>query len=208
MPTRGGDGPSAAPDAFDRLWTPHRMAYIRGESKPADDSDGGVPVLPDPGAARRGGPGRRAAGELAFAVLNLHPYSPGHLMVCRYRHVADYADLTPDEAAEMAALTQQAIRALREVSRRRTASTSGMNQGGVAGAGIAAHLHQHVVPRWSGDANFMPIIGAHQDPARSCSPTPGSCSRTPGAQPAQTGVGRVCGGSAVPGRRRIAGFTT
>jgi ATP adenylyltransferase len=96
-------------------------------------------------------------GQSAYAVLNLYPYSPGHLMAVPYRHVADYADLTVDESTEIAALTQSAMRTLRQVSGPHGFNI-GMNQGAVAGAGIAAHLHQHVVPRWGGDTNFMPII--------------------------------------------------
>ena len=100
-----------------------------------------------------------ARGEHVFAVLNLYPYNPGHLLVCPYRHVADYTELDAPETAELAAFTQR-----RHAGDPRGSSSAhgfnlGMNQGGVAGAGIAAHLHQHVVPRWGGDANFMPVIG-------------------------------------------------
>jgi ATP adenylyltransferase len=144
-------------DELDRLWTPHRMAYIRGENKPADASSGEcpfcrIPTLPD----EEGLVVRR--GELAFAVLNLYPYAPGHLMVCPYRHIADYTETTDDEAAEIADLTRDAMRVVRSVSGA-AGFNIGMNQGHIAGAGIAAHLHQHVVPRWPGDQNFMPIIG-------------------------------------------------
>ena len=91
-------------------------------------------------------------------MLNLYPYAPGHLMVCPYRHIADYTETTDAEAAEMADLTRQAMRVVRSVSGA-DGFNIGMNQGPIAGAGIAAHLHQHVVPRWLGDQNFMPIIG-------------------------------------------------
>jgi ATP adenylyltransferase len=91
-------------------------------------------------------------------VLNLYPYNPGHLMVLPYRHVADYTDLTQAETAELAAFTQRAMRAVRAASGAHGFNV-GMNQGAVAGAGIAAHLHQHVVPRWGGDTNFMPVVG-------------------------------------------------
>ncbi|MGI8577579.1 MAG: HIT family protein [Nocardioidaceae bacterium] len=144
-------------DAFLRLWTPHRMAYIQGENKP--DSAGAdecpfctIPSLPDD----EGLIVRRSA--LAYAVLNLYPYSPGHLMVCPFRHVADYRDLTEAECAEVAALTRQSMTAIRSASGAQGFNI-GMNQGEVAGAGIAGHLHQHVVPRWGGDTNFMPVIG-------------------------------------------------
>jgi ATP adenylyltransferase len=99
-----------------------------------------------------------ARGGDVYAVLNLYPYNPGHLMVVPYRHVADYPDLTPTETGELAAFTQTAMRAVRAAGGAHGFNI-GMNQGGVAGAGIAAHLHQHVVPRWGGDTNFMPVVG-------------------------------------------------
>jgi ATP adenylyltransferase len=99
-----------------------------------------------------------ARGKVAYAVLNLYPYNSGHLMVCPYRHVADYTDLDAAETEELAALTKRAITALRKAGGAQGFNV-GMNLGGVAGAGIAAHLHQHIVPRWGGDTNFMPIVG-------------------------------------------------
>ncbi len=98
-----------------------------------------------------------ARGECCYVVMNLYPYSPGHLLVCPYRHVAAYVDTTPAEVAEMARLTRIALRALARVSHP-AGFNIGMNQGEVAGAGIGAHLHQHVVPRWLGDTNFLPIV--------------------------------------------------
>ena len=145
------------PDDLERLWTPHRMAYIRGENKPSDDSSPQCPFCRIPGLDDVDGLVVRR-GRLAFVVLNLYPYSPGHLMVCPYRHIPDYTDTTDEEAAEIADLTRQAMRVVRSVSGAGGFNV-GMNQGAVAGAGIAAHLHQHVVPRWVGDQNFMPIIG-------------------------------------------------
>lgn len=142
------------PDAFQRLWTPHRMVYIEGEGKPKGDSD--CPFCTSPRRSDEDGL-IVARGEHAFVVMNLFPYSPGHPLVCPYRHVADYTDLTDDEAREVAELTQQAMRALRTVSKPHGFNL-GMNQGDVAGAGIAMHLHQHVVPRWQGDMNFMPVV--------------------------------------------------
>ena len=145
------------PDDLDRLWAPHRIAYIRGENKPADDSAGECPFCRIPGLADDEGLVVHR-GELAYAVLNLYPYAPGHLMVCPYRHIPDYTETTDPEAAEIADLTKTAMRVVRSVSGARGFNI-GMNQGAVAGAGIAGHLHQHLVPRWPGDQNFMPIIG-------------------------------------------------
>jgi ATP adenylyltransferase len=79
-------------------------------------------------------------------------------MTVPYRHVADYTDLSPAETAELGELTKQAMTALRTASGAQGFNI-GMNQGSVAGAGIAAHLHQHIVPRWGGDTNFMPVVG-------------------------------------------------
>ena len=140
-------------DAFGRLYTPHRMAYIRGEGKGPDCPFCTVPGLSDDEGLVV------ARGALAFAVLNLYPYNSGHLMLVPYRHVAGYDELTTAEAAEVAAMTQHALRALRHATGAQGFNV-GMNLGVVGGAGIAAHLHQHVVPRWGGDTNFMPIVGA------------------------------------------------
>ncbi len=144
------------PDGLDRLWTPHRMAYLLGENKPSDASEGECPFCRIPQMEDREGLIVHR-GELAFAVLNLYPYSSGHLMVCPYRHVSDYTETTDEEVVEIADLTRTAMRVVRAVSGAHGFNV-GMNQGNVAGAGIAAHLHQHVVPRWGGDSNFMPVI--------------------------------------------------
>jgi ATP adenylyltransferase len=149
---------AGTPDAFERLWTPHRMAYIQGESRPTGPGAGdGCPFCEIPSRSDEDGL-VVARGELSYAVLNLYPYNPGHLMVCPYRHVADYTELSVAEVAEVGALTQAAIGALRQVAGPQGFNV-GMNLGTVAGAGIAAHLHQHVVPRWGGDTNFMPVVG-------------------------------------------------
>jgi ATP adenylyltransferase len=156
LPDAGGEFELDEPDGFGRLWTPHRMAYLKGENKPVGTAPEGcpfcgIPALPEPdGLVLR-------RGTHVYAVLNRYPYNGGHLMVVPYRHVADYADLTAAEAGETAELTQQALRALRTASGAQGFNV-GMNLGAVAGAGIAAHLHQHVVPRWGGDTNFMPVI--------------------------------------------------
>jgi ATP adenylyltransferase len=138
-------------DGWQRIWMPERLAYIKGEGK----SDGcpfcHLPELSDEDGliVHRG--------ETAYVVLNLYPYNSGHLMTVPFRHVADYPDLAAEETAEVASLTQTAMRVLRDASGAQGFNI-GMNQGVVAGAGIAAHLHQHLVPRWGGDTNFMPVI--------------------------------------------------
>ncbi len=140
-----------------RLWMPHRMAYIKGEGKPADAGTGDCPFCQIPRMTDADGL-IVARGGLVYAVLNLYPYNSGHLMVVPYRHVADYTDLDVGETAELAEFTKRSMVALR-ASAQAQGFNIGMNMGGVAGAGIAAHLHQHVVPRWGGDSNYMPVIG-------------------------------------------------
>lgn len=152
-----GERLAGVPDAFQRLWTPHRMVYIGGENKPTDDSEGSCPFCRSP---LRSDPSGLVVhrGETCYVVMNLYPYNPGHLLVCPYRHVSAYPDLEADETVELSQLSQQAMRVITAVSRPHGFNL-GMNQGEVAGAGIAAHLHQHVVPRWQGDANFLPVVG-------------------------------------------------
>lgn len=142
---------AGVPDGWQRLWMPERMAYIKGEGKDdgcafcriaSMDDESGLIV---------------ARGEHVYVVLNLYPYNAGHVMVVPYRHVSSYLDLTDDETIELAAFAKSAMRALVAASGAQGFNL-GLNQGSVAGAGIAAHLHQHVVPRWGGDANFMPIV--------------------------------------------------
>jgi len=134
------------------------MAYIKGEGKPGPGNISSecpfcrIVEMDDTEALVI------ARGEMVYAVLNLYPYNPGHLMVVPFRHVADYPDLTVEETAELAAFTQRAMLAIRRAAAPHGFNI-GINQGAIAGAGIAAHLHQHIVPRWGGDANFMPVIG-------------------------------------------------
>ena len=116
-----------------------------------------LPVLRDPDVSDEDGL-IVARGSTVFAVLNLYPYNAGHLMLVPYRHVPDYTDLTAEEVAEVGAFTQTRCGWCASVSGAHGFNI-GMNQGSVAGAGIADHLHQHVVPRWGGDTNFMPVIG-------------------------------------------------
>ncbi|KQW43025.1 HIT family hydrolase [Nocardioides sp. Root1257] len=139
-------------EGFDRLWTPHRMAYVA----PPEPTGGGCPFcamgeqpLEESLVIHRG--------ETCFAVLNLHPYNPGHLMVLPHRHVAELEDLSTEEVTELMTTTQRAVQVLREVSGPH-AFNVGLNLGGVAGGSLSQHLHQHVVPRWSGDANFITVL--------------------------------------------------
>jgi ATP adenylyltransferase len=146
----GGDG-------LERLWAPDRLAYVQGENRPdSDDAGEGCPFCRAP-ADESGSSLVVARGAHCYVVLNLYPYNPGHALVCSYRHVAGYVDLSASEAHELADLTQQTVRAL-TVAFSPHGFNLGMNQGTIGGAGIAAHLHQHVVPRWGGDTNFMPVI--------------------------------------------------
>jgi ATP adenylyltransferase len=141
------------PDNYQRLWTPHRLVYIQNGQQPKEED---CPFCLAPQGSDEDGL-IVFRGETCFVLLNLFPYNSGHLLVCTYRHVAGYEDTTPEEAAEMAALSKRGMQVLRKVSRAQGFNL-GMNQGELAGAGIAEHLHQHIVPRWSNDSNFFPII--------------------------------------------------
>jgi ATP adenylyltransferase len=142
---------AGVPDGWQRLWMPERLAYIRGEGKGDGCAFCRIAAMPDEEGLVV------ARGADVYAVLNLYPYNAGHLMVVPTRHVASYVDLSDGETAEVAEFTKKAMRALVEASGAQGFNI-GMNQGSVAGAGIAEHLHQHVVPRWGGDSNFMPIV--------------------------------------------------
>ncbi len=141
-----------APADWERLWAPHRMPYLQGENRSVNCVFCEAPK-----------PGHDDLvvfkGETVFVVMNLYPYNSGHLLICPYRHVADLTNLTPAESAEIVALTAHSMKVLRKVSKA-AGFNIGINQGALSGAGIADHLHQHLVPRWSGDTNFMPIIGS------------------------------------------------
>ena len=144
---------AAVPDSFQRLWTPHRIVYIENGQQPEEHECPFclAPSMTDEKALIV------ARGEHCYVLLNLFPYNSGHLLVCPYRHVAMYDEATPEETMEMAILTQTAMEVLRQVSNC-DGFNIGMNQGRIAGAGIAGHLHQHIVPRWELDSNFFPII--------------------------------------------------
>jgi ATP adenylyltransferase len=144
---------AGVPDEFQRLWTPHRLVYIQHGQQPDKDECPfcHAPQMDDEDSLIV------ARGKHAYVLLNLFPYNSGHLLVCPYRHIPTYDQATPEEVAEIGALTQTAMTVVRKVSKN-DGFNIGMNQGIVAGAGIAAHLHQHIVPRWAQDANFLPII--------------------------------------------------
>ena len=134
------------------LWAPWRLEYI----SEAVSQDGCVFCAE--AADERGAQSLAVhRGDLAFVLLNKFPYSSGHLMVASLRHIGELAELTTDEAAELHELTTQAIAALRAVYAP-DAFNVGWNLGQVAGGSISGHLHEHVVPRWSGDTNFMPVL--------------------------------------------------
>ena len=148
------------PDHLQRLWTPYRMNYIVGavDARESAGSAGSkqpftdIPLLPDEDGLVV------ARGEHVYAVLNLYPYNPGHLMVVPYRRVADLEELSVAESAELMVFTQKAIRVMKGVSSP-DGFNVGLNLGRSAGGSLADHLHMHVVPRWSGDANFITVIG-------------------------------------------------
>lgn len=135
-------------------FTPWRMAYISGI-----DAAGDGCVLCDCGART---PDHAnlvlyRAGH-CYVLMNLYPYNTGHLMVVPFQHTADLPGLDPAVAAELFGVTQQSVAIIAEVLAPHGFNI-GMNLGRTAGAGIDEHLHMHIVPRWNGDANFMPIVG-------------------------------------------------
>ena len=158
-------GPDPAPlvdsgvgdaDRLERLWTPHRMSYIVESPRMAGSAGPAEPFSEIPRMSDEDGL-VIARGAEVYAVLNLYPYNPGHLMVVPYRRVAELEDLTESESAELMAFTQKAIRVIKAVSHP-DGFNVGLNLGKSAGGSLAEHLHMHVVPRWSGDANFITVV--------------------------------------------------
>ena len=141
-------------DGWDRIWAPHRKQYLVDEA--GSFTDASCPFCLALTASDHDGL-IVYRGRHAYVIMNKYPYASGHVMVCTNRHVALYDQLDAEEMAEVAQLTQQTMRVLRNTARC-TGCNIGMNQGSSAGAGVAGHLHQHVVPRWAGDSNFMPIV--------------------------------------------------
>src|SRR6188472_2349471 len=128
------------------LWAPWRLEYVQQ----ADEVQGCIFCSPDEEFVLH-------RGEQAFALLNRFPYASGHLMVAPVRHVGDYSALTDDEALEIHHLARAGIAALAAVYAPQ-GHNLGWNLGRIAGAGIVDHVHLHVVPRWAGDTNFMPVL--------------------------------------------------
>jgi ATP adenylyltransferase len=133
------------------------MEYLKGENRPLSQNSVECPFCRIPKLSDDEGL-IVARGESAYVVMNLYPYNAGHLLICANRHVADLTDLTKAERDEISELTAHSMATLRKVSAP-AGFNLGMNQGAISGAGVAEHIHQHVVPRWAGDANFMPLIG-------------------------------------------------
>lgn len=138
---------------MDHLWAPWRMVYLRGDEPLPDDCLFCVkPQEKDTEAhiVHRG--------RLCYVILNRYPYSNGHLMVVPYAHVPSLEHLDTETLAELMALTQLSLRVLRAAYEPQGFNV-GVNIGGAAGAGVAEHVHLHVVPRWDGDTNYMTIVG-------------------------------------------------
>jgi ATP adenylyltransferase len=138
---------------MERLWTPWRSEFVQGGDReagecflctlPAEHNDRANLIL--------------FRGESAYVLLNLYPYNSGHLMVVPYQHTGDLAHLDAAIADEMTRVTQRAVDVLQQAYRP-DGFNLGMNLGKPAGAGVPDHLHTHVVPRWTGDTNFMPVV--------------------------------------------------
>ncbi|MCL5104112.1 MAG: HIT domain-containing protein [Armatimonadetes bacterium] len=136
---------------MERLWAPWRLEYIVAQRVegcifcvfPEQDADEKNHIL--------------CRGKHTYVIMNAFPYSNGHLLIPTYRHIADLNDMTDDESLEMMRLAQMSCRVLKELSGP-DGFNIGLNLGTSAGAGIADHLHMHIVPRWNGDTNFMPVL--------------------------------------------------
>jgi ATP adenylyltransferase len=137
---------------MDRLWSPWRLEYVLGHKPDAGCALCQAPHLPEQQSLIV------FHGQTCYVVLNLDPYNNGHVMVVPHRHVAAFALLTPEELQELALLTQRSEIALTEAYQPQGLNV-GVNLGRPAGAGILEHLHVHLVPRWTGDTNFMSVVG-------------------------------------------------
>ena len=138
---------------MERLWAPWRRTYV----EKAGRSEEGCFLCRKAGEDRDEENLILCRGRLCFAILNLYPYNTGHTMVAPYRHTGDITSLDPDTVAEMWDMATRVVRAL-EREYRPDGFNLGLNLGRSAGAGLEDHLHLHIVPRWSGDTNFMPVL--------------------------------------------------
>jgi ATP adenylyltransferase len=137
---------------MDNMWAPWRMEYILSPKpdgcifcdKPEQDTDRENFIL--------------YRGKTCFVIMNYYPYNNGHLMIVPYRHLGNFEDLNPQEHAEMMALLSTSTKIIKKLMNPEGLNI-GMNLGKTAGAGIDDHLHFHIVPRWNGDTNFMPVVG-------------------------------------------------
>ncbi|MGH9355622.1 MAG: HIT family protein [Terriglobia bacterium] len=141
---------------MDFLWSPWRFRYVSAAREPGDGCPFCGLIRQDPACDRESYVLLRARRNLVF--LNLYPYTTGHLLVAPYVHVARLADLDEDTSVEMMLLARRAESAL-EAAYHAEGYNAGMNLGKCAGAGVADHLHLHLLPRWAGDTNFMSVIG-------------------------------------------------
>ena len=139
-----------------RIWAPWRLKYVKGAS---DDAEGECIFCDFPAQSPENDEANLIVhrGEHCFVILNKFPYTNGHLMVAPYEHLASLADVPAETVAEMMALSQRAITILKGAYAPQGYNV-GVNQGRVAGAGVEHHIHMHVVPRWGGDTNFMPVL--------------------------------------------------
>jgi ATP adenylyltransferase len=138
-----------------RLWTPWRMAYLTGTHQPNPQS---VCIFCAKITAPDESEHVLCRGQFAYVTLNRYPYNNGHLMILPYAHVASLEDLDPPTLTELMLLSNRGLAALRKAYRP-DGFNIGVNLGQAAGAGIAEHVHIHIVPRWNADTNFMPIVG-------------------------------------------------
>lgn len=138
---------------LDRLWTPWRASYVTGAAGPRDDA---CFLCASPRADRDEETFILHRGARSYVLLNLYPYNSGHLMVAPYGHIGSLPALDRETATELWELTQLAVRALTQ-EYRPEGFNLGMNLSRAAGAGVPDHLHFHVVPRWVGDTNYMPV---------------------------------------------------
>ena len=137
---------------MNRLWAPWRMEYLMSEGadecifcvKPAQDDDAANLIL--------------LRTPLSFVMLNAYPYNNGHLLIAPFRHVASFGELTPEERADLMEAVAHAERILKQAFNPQGMNV-GANLGHCAGAGVPGHVHVHIVPRWEGDTNFMPVVG-------------------------------------------------